>query len=513
MTMIALDTLKSNPFRDFALYPLDDEQVQRLALSINELGFFAGVTARKNGKGHELAAGHHRVKAAKLSGLTEIDATVKPYTDEQMVKIMSKENLTQRGHNAASVLDSVAAYSRLIAKQVLLGEGDSWEFLQVSGDRFATKAQTEIAQSGPGRALLYRAINGFELSEARDRKNADKNAETISENEIKQTLAALKEGGHMAKIVAEVYAQVEAIRAERDAEAQAEAERKAEAERRAQEQAEAEVQEAQAEAETAKAEHVAAESEAEEQRAAVGRAATDKEIAAAERAAKQAEKDAEEKAQKAREAEQEAERRATAAAHRASLLGIKAAELKAKIAAEGERRKKEREAIKAQSAKDAAYDVRCGNVFRLTSHEAAFREAVLTDNGRLFISVDQQLPLAQHIRAEIDRLEKGMGNRDLGSVSIKRMVGEVVTHALKTQKMIDDVERRRLLELNAIERINDKWKQVAASVARTEKFLRGIVEEEQKWDYASPFPMNMLAMDRLAMTAKLIAALRKKFSV
>lgn len=504
---ISLATLKDNPFRDFGLYPLDDNQVERLRQSINKLGFFAGVTARPNGKGHELAMGHHRIKAAKLEGLTEVEATVEKYSDEQMVQIMAKENLTQRGHNAASVLDSVAAYSRLVTKQVLLGEGSIVKNLTMHSDALGL-AQSKIVNGGPGKDLLYRAINGFD----HDAK-AEKPSQTISRNEISQTLAALKEGGHMAKIVAEVYAEVEAIRAERDAEAQAEAERKAEAERVAQEQADAEVQEAQAEAETAKAEHVAAESEAEEQREAVGRAMTAKEIAAAERAALAAEKAAAEKAAKAHAAGLEAERRATAAAHRASLIGVEAADLKAKITAEAERRKGQKEAIAAQSAKDAAYDVRCGNVFRLVSHEAAFREAVLTDNGRRFIPVDQHLPLAQEIRAKIDALEVGLGNRDLGSVSIKRMVGEVVTHALKTQKMIDEVTRQRLLELNAIERVGGKWKQLAASVARTERFLRAIVDEEAKWDYGSPFPMNMVAMDRLVLSARLIAALRKKFNM
>lgn len=59
--------------------------------------------------------------------------------------------------DAASVLDSVAAYSKLVTKQVLLGEGAAAKILAAAGkDRLST-AQTTIAQDGPGKDLLYRA--------------------------------------------------------------------------------------------------------------------------------------------------------------------------------------------------------------------------------------------------------------------------------------------------------------------------------------------------------------------
>ena len=125
---LKLEQIRPNPFRDFDLYPYDEEQIQRLQQSMDELGIFSGVTVRRKGGAFELAAGHHRVKAAERVGLTEVDAVVENYTDQQMVEIMAAENLLQRGHNAASTLGSVAAYCRIVAKDVLLGEGESPRF-------------------------------------------------------------------------------------------------------------------------------------------------------------------------------------------------------------------------------------------------------------------------------------------------------------------------------------------------------------------------------------------------
>src|SRR5262245_44637649 len=111
---LKLDSVLANPFRDFTLYPIDEEQVLRLQKSIHELGFFSGVTARPHFGKYQLAAGHHRIEAARREQLTEVEAVVEKYDDPDMVKIMMVENLTQRGHNAASVLDSVAAYARIV---------------------------------------------------------------------------------------------------------------------------------------------------------------------------------------------------------------------------------------------------------------------------------------------------------------------------------------------------------------------------------------------------------------
>lgn len=208
---IELAKIKPNPFRDFDLYPLDREQIQRLSQSIDSLGFFQSVAARPVGGGYELAAGHHRVEAARLAGLKEVEATTSHYSDFEMVQIMALENLSQRGHAASSVLDSVAAFARIVAKEVLLGEGQASKILEAYGANQLASAQAKITADGPGMPLLYRAINGFDRSERKERKEA----EHITETEISASLAALKASGAMARIVAAVLDQINAIRVKR----------------------------------------------------------------------------------------------------------------------------------------------------------------------------------------------------------------------------------------------------------------------------------------------------------
>ena len=98
--LINLNDLLPNQKRDFDIYPMDPAQIARLSHSINELGFFQGVSARPHPKvpgKYELACGHHRIEAAKLSGMTQLEINVRDYTDAEMTRIMATENMTQRG--------------------------------------------------------------------------------------------------------------------------------------------------------------------------------------------------------------------------------------------------------------------------------------------------------------------------------------------------------------------------------------------------------------------------------
>src|SRR4051812_14877539 len=95
---IELAQIRANPFRNFDLYPLDQNQIQRLADSIEDLGMFRSIPARQRNGFYEIACGHHLMQAAALQGVSHIDLNIAGYTDAQMVEIMMAENLTQRGH-------------------------------------------------------------------------------------------------------------------------------------------------------------------------------------------------------------------------------------------------------------------------------------------------------------------------------------------------------------------------------------------------------------------------------
>ena len=79
---------------------------------------------------------------------------------------------------------------------MLLGEGLAAKFLapkngEQRGGVSLARIQQDIAQDGPGKDLLYRAINGFDLKKRSEKKDV----EIITETAISQTLAALKASG------------------------------------------------------------------------------------------------------------------------------------------------------------------------------------------------------------------------------------------------------------------------------------------------------------------------------
>lgn len=171
---VKIESVVPNRWRDFALYPIDQEQVARLVSSIEDTGFWMGLQGRHSPNGKvELAAGHHRLEAAKSIGIRTIDMDVADLDDEQMLKIMTVENATQRGHSSAAIMDSVNASVRSIA---LKEYGEGGRILPPSG----RGDQHEIGW----RQILASVPRG-----------------SLTEVEVKAALAALKESGHYAKAI------------------------------------------------------------------------------------------------------------------------------------------------------------------------------------------------------------------------------------------------------------------------------------------------------------------------
>ena len=117
-----LTQLMPNPFRVFAVDPIDMDAVASLAESIEQDGFWGGVVARKNEHGdYEVACGHHRVQAAISAGYQHADIFVANLDDEAMIRIYARENATQRGNGSTAVAGTVASAIRYLAKEQFLG--------------------------------------------------------------------------------------------------------------------------------------------------------------------------------------------------------------------------------------------------------------------------------------------------------------------------------------------------------------------------------------------------------
>lgn len=91
--------IKPNPFKkEIGGGKLNEEQIEKIKANLKELGFMGSLTVFKRDEKHYLVSGHHRLQACKevFGDDYEIDVDVKEYNDEQILRGMVVENLTQR---------------------------------------------------------------------------------------------------------------------------------------------------------------------------------------------------------------------------------------------------------------------------------------------------------------------------------------------------------------------------------------------------------------------------------
>lgn len=91
---VGMELIHANPYRMIEVYPWIEAKLDSLVRSIKDVGFWEGVIARPNpdGKGYQIAFGHHRIEAAKRAGMNKAPIIVRDLTDEQMIQFMGREN-------------------------------------------------------------------------------------------------------------------------------------------------------------------------------------------------------------------------------------------------------------------------------------------------------------------------------------------------------------------------------------------------------------------------------------
>jgi hypothetical protein len=106
-----LKDIKPNPFRNIDNYPINREKVKALRESIGQTGFWDNVVARQNNGHPEIAYGHHRMSALReeYGPSHTIDLILRPLSDEDMIKIMARENMEEWGSNAQIEMETVKA--------------------------------------------------------------------------------------------------------------------------------------------------------------------------------------------------------------------------------------------------------------------------------------------------------------------------------------------------------------------------------------------------------------------
>lgn len=107
---VKISDISPNPFKKFINNGrLNDEIVEKLMDSIETIGFHENIIAREHDSEVQLLYGHHRIEAMKrkFGKSHEIELQIKSVSDEDMLRGMVLENVTQRDTDAQDLMDSV----------------------------------------------------------------------------------------------------------------------------------------------------------------------------------------------------------------------------------------------------------------------------------------------------------------------------------------------------------------------------------------------------------------------
>jgi ParB family chromosome partitioning protein len=183
----------------------EDEALEALARSIQEVGVLQPIVVRKVGDGFELIAGERRLRAARLAGLATVPAVIRESDDTESLREALIENIHREDLNPIELAE---AYRELLEelglKQETLAErlgmsrsniANTIRLLQLPAEVQHLLAERKI-QAGHGRALL--SLGDAEAQKALATRIA---AEDVSVREVEELVRNYLEhpAGHPAE--------------------------------------------------------------------------------------------------------------------------------------------------------------------------------------------------------------------------------------------------------------------------------------------------------------------------
>ena len=158
---VPVEAVKPNPRQPRTTF--DDETLDALALSIEEVGVLQPVVVRRTAGGFELIAGERRLRAAKKAGLPTIPVIVRESDDAESLREALIENIHREDLNAIELAEAFRELlEELGLKQETLADrlgvsrshvANTIRVLQLPAQGQALLAEGKI-QAGHGRALL-----------------------------------------------------------------------------------------------------------------------------------------------------------------------------------------------------------------------------------------------------------------------------------------------------------------------------------------------------------------------
>jgi len=141
----------------------EDESLDALALSIQEVGVLQPIVVRRTGAGFELIAGERRLRAAKKAGLATIPAVIRESDDAESLREALIENIHREDLNPIELAEAFRELlEELGLKQETLAErlgmsrshiANTIRLLQLPSEVQRLLAEGKM-QAGHGRALL-----------------------------------------------------------------------------------------------------------------------------------------------------------------------------------------------------------------------------------------------------------------------------------------------------------------------------------------------------------------------
>jgi len=114
---IPVERIRANPMQPRRNFDVDS--LQALARSLRERGTLQPIVVRPAENGYELIAGERRLRAARIAGLDEIPAIIRPARDEDLLELALIENILRADLNA---IERARAYRSLQEQQGLTAD-------------------------------------------------------------------------------------------------------------------------------------------------------------------------------------------------------------------------------------------------------------------------------------------------------------------------------------------------------------------------------------------------------
>ena len=114
---LKLNELNANPFKkEINKGKLNEKIISKIRSNLKELGLMGALPIFKKDNKYYLVAGHHRVEALKrtFGKNYEIEVTLHNYSNENVLRGMIVENLTQRSDELTEVTDNLAVIRKYL---------------------------------------------------------------------------------------------------------------------------------------------------------------------------------------------------------------------------------------------------------------------------------------------------------------------------------------------------------------------------------------------------------------